>query len=126
MRPARAIPKALSLGEETLAAQLRAYHIQFEREVRFHPTRKWRFDFVLTGTKIAVEVEGGGRNGKAGRHQTRKGFAGDCEKYNAAIALGWQVLRFPAVDVMKGVAVDQIREILAYGTPLRDIKTVDK
>jgi very-short-patch-repair endonuclease len=64
-----------------------------EREYRFHPTRRWRFDFAWPAEKLAVEIEG------RGRHQTFIGFRNDCEKYNAALLLGWRVLRFPAADV---------------------------
>lgn len=63
------------------------------REYRFHPVRRWRFDFAWPAEKLAVEIEG------RGRHQTFVGFRNDCEKYNAALQLGWRVLRFPASDV---------------------------
>ncbi len=63
-----------------------------EREYKFHDTRRWRFDFAWPEIKLAVEVEG------QGRHQTFVGFRRDCDKYNAALALGWRVLRFPAAD----------------------------
>lgn len=62
-------------------------------EHKFHPTRRWRFDFAWPNEKLAVEIEG------RGRHQTFIGFRNDCEKYNAALLLGWRVLRFPAADV---------------------------
>jgi len=62
------------------------------REFRFHPTRKWRFDFASPRLRVAVEIEG------RGRHQTVAGVRSDCEKYNAATAAGWRVFRFPATD----------------------------
>jgi hypothetical protein len=62
------------------------------REYKFHPDRRWRFDFAWPDLKLAVEIEG------QGRHQTFIGFRRDCDKYNAALALGWRVLRFPAAD----------------------------
>jgi len=40
---------------------------------------------------VAVEVEGG--TWKRGRHNRPGGFAGDCDKYNAATVFGWRVLR---------------------------------
>ena len=64
----------------------------WEREYRFHPIRKWRFDFAHPEWRIAVECEGLRRDGR-GRHQTFMGFTGDCRKYNAAAELGWLVLR---------------------------------
>jgi very-short-patch-repair endonuclease len=60
-------------------------------EHRFHPERRWRFDYAWLDAKIALEVEGGIWTG--GRHTSPKGFEADIEKYNAAACLGWRVLR---------------------------------
>lgn len=59
--------------------------------MRFHPTRKWRFDFCDTISRVAIEIEGGvfGR----GRHTTGTGFTEDCIKYLEANLLGWTVIR---------------------------------
>jgi hypothetical protein len=62
-----------------------------ESEYRFHPDRKWRFDFAWPAQHLALEVEGGVWS--KGRHTRPKGFLGDMEKYNAAAVLGWRVLR---------------------------------
>ena len=61
------------------------------REYRFHPVRKWRFDYALPSCMVAVEVEGGVWT--KGRHINPKGFLADIEKYNAATAMGWRVFR---------------------------------
>ncbi len=63
-------------------------------EYRFHPTRKWRFDCAFPDRKVAVELEGGTYTG--GRHTRGKGYEQDIEKYNAAVVLGWRLLRFTA------------------------------
>jgi hypothetical protein len=63
----------------------------YEMEYRFHPTRKWRFDFAYPRRMIAVEVEGGVFS--RGRHNRPSGFIADCEKYNEAQLLGWTVIR---------------------------------
>ena len=60
-------------------------------EYKFHPTRKWRFDFADLATMTAIEIEGGIFSG--GRHTRGAGYAKDCEKYNAAVHLGWRVFR---------------------------------
>lgn len=63
------------------------------REFRFHPVRKWRFDFCWPDKKTAVEIEGGIFLPKS-RHTSCMGYSGDMEKYNAAAELGWTVLRY--------------------------------
>ena len=65
---------------------------EYQREYRFHPTRKWRFDFAWPDHKVAVEIEGGVWS--HGRHNRATGFIEDCDKYNEATILGWRVLRF--------------------------------
>ena len=61
-------------------------------EYKFHPKRRWRFDFAWPDHMLAVELEGGVWAG--GRHTRGAGFVADCDKYNAAVVLGWRVLRF--------------------------------
>jgi len=68
-------------------------------EYRFSPLRRWRFDIALPSYKIAVEIEGGIHVG--GRHVRGKGYAEDCEKYRAAVLLGWRVLRYTAQDAKR-------------------------
>ena len=60
-------------------------------EHRFHPPRRWHFDFAWLEQKLALEVEGGvdARVGHA--HPTN--FRTDIEKYNRATLDGWRVLR---------------------------------
>jgi len=62
-----------------------------DREWRFHPKRRWRFDFAWPDRLVAVECEGG--TWSEGRHVRGKGFESDCWKYNSAAVLGWKVLR---------------------------------
>ncbi len=68
-----------------------------QREYRFHPTRRWRFDVAWPEHKVAVELEGGVWT--LGRHTRGKGYCADMQKYNAAIELGWRVVRFAANDL---------------------------
>ena len=63
-----------------------------EREWRFHPVRRWRFDFAFPDARVAIECEGG--TWSRSRHVRGKGYAQDCLKYSAAAAMGWAVLRF--------------------------------
>ena len=100
--------------ERTLAFHLRAAKIPDpEREYRFHPTRRWRFDFCWPDHMLAVECEGGtwGKKKKS-RHTTSSGFEKDCEKYNAAAMLGWSVMRFTSKMINNGSALSAIEATL--------------
>lgn len=70
-------------------------------EYRFHPSRKWRFDCAWREQMIALEIEGG--IWSQGRHTRGAGFLGDMEKYNAAVLLGWRVLRTTPQTLADGV-----------------------
>ena len=59
-------------------------------EYRFHPERRWRFDFAFPAQRLAVEFDGGQWVIAGGRHNRD----GDREKLNTAAAMGWRVLRF--------------------------------
>lgn len=74
-------------------------NIEVVREYRFHPERKWRFDFAIPDHKIGIEYEG--LNSEKSGHTTLVGYTGDTEKYNAAQALGWRVIRFTAKNYRK-------------------------
>jgi len=106
------LPKALSVGEETLALHLKARGIKFVREYHFAPGRKYRADFaVLEGIpKILVEVEGGAYS--EGRHTRGSGFSEDCIKYNLAATLGFSVLRYTTQMVQAGIADREIARLL--------------
>lgn len=80
---------------------LNHFRIKFYQEYKFHPERKWRFDFAIDpeGYKIAIEIEGGTYIG--GRHTRGKGYANDCEKYSSATVLGWSVLRYTTGQLLK-------------------------
>lgn len=75
-------------------------------EYRFHPTRKWRFDYAWPRQKVALEVEGGVWT--AGRHTRGSGFLRDMEKYNAAAVRGWRVLRCTPATLL---AMDTIKQL---------------
>ena len=92
-------------------ALLAADYPQPVREYRFHPTRKWRFDFAWVRERVAVEIEGGAWS--QGRHTRGAGFSEDCAKYNAATCAGWSVLRFTG-DMLRDPAqcIAQVIELL--------------
>ncbi|EOQ63927.1 hypothetical protein F935_01557 [Acinetobacter calcoaceticus ANC 3811] len=102
--------RVVSEGEATLVQHLKTHKISFVQEYKFHPKRKWRADFLIMGTKILVEVEGGIWSG--GRHTRGKGYLGDMEKYNEAAMMGFTVLRFSTEQVKAGVAIKQIEQLV--------------
>lgn len=69
------------------------------RDHRFHPSRKWAFDFAWPDQRVAVEIEGGTL--VKGRHTRAVGYEADCEKYNAAVTLGWRVFRYTGRQITK-------------------------
>jgi hypothetical protein len=83
-----------------------------EPEVRFHPVRKWRIDYLFTDgpARVALEVEGG--VWKGGRHNRASGFLKDMEKYNALSACGIVLLRATPQDLNKTEILELIRETI--------------
>jgi very-short-patch-repair endonuclease len=61
----------------------------------------------------AVEIEGGVWRG--GRHTTGAGFTRDCEKYLAASALGWMVLRLTP-DMITRENLAKIHAVIEHRT----------
>lgn len=66
--------------------------VKLLEEFKFHPDRKWRFDWCIPDLKIAIEFEGGIFKATQG-HNSIKGMLKDIQKYNAAQELGWKVIR---------------------------------
>lgn len=100
--------------EATLALHMRAAGLKPETEYRFHPPRRWRFDFAFVDKKLAIDCEGG--TWTNGRHVRGSGFEKDCEKYNAAVMAGWRVLRFTSRMIQSGEALAQIEAALSENT----------
>ncbi len=106
----------MSQLEETMLFHMKAVGLKPEREYRFHPVRKWRFDFAFPEQKVAVECEGGTWLPKGG-HTTGTGFEKDCYKYNTAAIEGWLVLRFTGKMINSGDALTQVEQALKTQTP---------
>lgn len=86
-------------------------NIDVVKEYRFHPVRKWRFDYAIIEHKIALEVEGGVWTG--GRHTSPQGFLGDIEKYNTATLMGWRVFRVTPDDLYKTATLNLIKTAIS-------------
>jgi very-short-patch-repair endonuclease len=78
-------------------------------EFKFHPNRRWRFDFAWPDKMIAVEVEGGIFIG--GGHSRPKFIVKDMEKYNHAALLGWTVYRFQPKEFNNGEVVEILDQV---------------
>lgn len=78
-------------------------------EYRFHAPRRWRFDYVWLGAKVALEEQGGLFVG--GRHSRGAALLGEHEKLNQAAVDGFRVL-FATPQTIKS------REMLATLTAL--------
>ncbi len=76
-----------------------------ECELKFNPSRKWRFDYAYPDLKIAIEQEGGAYSG--GRHTRGTGFIKDMEKYNSAAIMGWRILRYTPDQML----VEAVRDL---------------
>ena len=112
MRAKRAtIPQARSKAEAEFELHLKIYKVPgYTTEFKFHPTRKWRFDFAFIHAMLAVEVEG--ITYDSGRHQRKDGFEKDLEKYEAAMLAGWTVYRCSPAIISSGRAIDVTMKML--------------
>lgn len=93
-------PKRKGNGDKAKAEMelvLKLLNLSYCVELKFHPTRKWRFDYAIQSKMIAIEYEGVCGGGKS-RHTTAMGYSKDAEKYNEAAKLGWKVLRYTALN----------------------------
>ena len=101
--------------EEQLAYFLTSAGIKgFEREYRFAPPRRWRFDFAWPEIRLALEIEGG--TWVRGRHNRPGGYAKDLEKYNTATLMEWRLLRFTPAQVTDGTALALVQLVVQRAT----------
>jgi very-short-patch-repair endonuclease len=88
----------MNLSETLFFHNLKENGIELpEKEFKFYPGRRWRFDYAWPNKKIALEIEGG--VWIMGRHNRGTGFIKDLEKYNTATMEGWSVLRIQPQDL---------------------------
>lgn len=80
----------------------------FEEQYRFHPVRRWRFDFAILPCFLAIEIQGGTYLRHRTGHTTAKGHQNDVDKHNAAIELGWTMLYFTTKDLKGKKALESV------------------
>lgn len=93
--------------EEVFAGQLSDAGIEFIREYKFDPTRKYKADFYLPKGNIIVEINGGTWMKKGG-HSTGRGIQRDYKKSNAAQLLGYVYLQFTPAEVYDLTAIQTV------------------
>ena|SRR5215475_10721157 len=93
-----------------LEKHLKELGFNFEREYRFHETRRWKADYHLLGHRILIELHGSVY--QQGRHTRGAGFEDDREKMNTAQMLGYRVLEFSTSQVLRGFARDFLKHYL--------------
>lgn len=96
---------------ELQKTMLRAWGLYgFHPEWHFTPGRRWAFDWAWPESKVALEVEGGGWRGMG--HAAPVRFHQDIEKYNAAVLLGWAVIRCTPEDFRGGKFAVMVQTLL--------------
>lgn len=82
------------------------------QQFKFCPSRKWRADFCFRRRMVIVELDGGIYT--RGRHTRPGGYVKDAEKLNAAVALGYAVLRIPGPLLSNDplLVIEQVKQVL--------------
>jgi len=109
--------KRINQANLLLEKHMREIRLEFEREYKFHPTRRWKSDYritnvLLNGQELLVEIEGSVYT--QGRHTRGKGYENDMRKYNAAQAKGYYVFRFSTNMVLRGEAREFLNKRLVH------------
>jgi hypothetical protein len=81
-------------------------------EVQFHPTRRWRLDYLFAD-KVALEVEGGVFRSGGSRHTRGAGFRADLEKYAELACAGIWLIRCLPEQLEDGTALAWVQRVLA-------------
>lgn len=89
--------------------------VPYRQEYRFHPVRRWRFDFAWPDKLVAIEINGGSWKGyhkkdseeKGGRHNHPVSLENDYQKYNEAALLGWKVFLLTG-KMLKGGELERV------------------
>lgn len=103
----RARVEALELA---FAQQLRAHRIPFETQAQLAAPREFRWDFVVLGPRVAIEIHGG--QWTNGAHNRGAGLERDCEKLALASINGWTQLSITGDQVRSGLGIEWVRQLL--------------
>lgn len=103
-------PRTKANPEDILAFQMKVAGLSFKQQVRFHPIRQWRADFVVE-ERLILEVEGGLYVN--GGHNRGAMIEDTMEKLAEAAMLGYTTLRVSSEHVRRGWALKWIEKLLA-------------
>ena len=81
-------------------------------ELKFHPTRRWRFDLAWPDQKLALEVNGGDWAG--GAHVRPAALTGDYEKRTAAAMMGWRIMVCRPNNLLMNDMIQNIKTALDF------------
>jgi len=84
--------------EETFASMLKGWGIDFEREYKAIPNRRYRWDFFIPRINALVEINGG--IWTKGAHSSGVGLKRDYVKNNLAVTYGFPCLYYCDVESM--------------------------
>jgi hypothetical protein len=93
-------------------------------EHRFHPERKWRFDFAFPTVGVAVEVQGG--IWTRGRHTRGAALKLEWEKLNTAAAMGWRILFCEPNEVTTTAFAKRVKAAVEFGNEKADRPEANK
>ena len=109
-----AIVKKLT-REQTFLLMLKARKMPTPTpEFRFHPVRKFRWDWAWPEARLALEVEGGVWSG--GAHGRGTGIVRDMEKSTLAAEEGWRIIRVTPSNLATEATMDSIHRALQWRT----------
>ena len=78
-------------------------------EFKFHPIRRWRFDYAWPAAMVALEVQGGIWTG--GRHSRGAAMVKEWEKLNMAAVMGWRLIYAQPADLTKAATIETIKAL---------------
>lgn len=86
----------------------------FCAEYRFHPRRRWRFDFAWVDQLqfVALEIDGGLYVN--GGHNRGSKIIDEHDKFNEAALMGWTVIKVDPKKVRSGEALALVKRALGY------------
>lgn len=96
--------------EDEFAFQLTASGIEFERQYKAIPDRRFKFDFYIKPV-LLCEIQGGVFQYQPS-HASAGGIRRDAEKSNLAQINGFIVLHFTSDMVKSGEALRMVEEVL--------------